>query len=650
MKSILNLFFSLSLFSGTAFAQYCTITVDPMNATVCLGDSVLVTSISNLINSGQQFDFNVGALPAGWTTEGGQAFSEPCGPNPTGTPYYWASTAGAGTPYIATAAFDVSCGGIIEFDMMYSIQGQSSPCEGPDQANEGVELQYSLDGGVTWIPIEYYQPNGVILPQNPGTVAPGAAGATPFTTWNTFTVTIPPGATTTGTMFRWVQENSSGSAFDNWGLDNIIINAMGAPCGSTTVVNWSNGLTDTESFYVYPTGDTTFVAYVYDTNGVYHCQSDTIFMSIYPDNMTYSVPDTVYSYCPTTHPLVEVTNFGNSFGPYGVTWTNIPSTNNPENLPTSGTEHDTIPYYLEITDGCNYIRYDTVILVVNQLLEIDTLMSFISNACNPTGAVSAMVSGITMNSGQPYYNWTGPDTIPGIISVDGTVAQNLPPGWYYFTVEDDVCIESDSVYVDVEEPPIAQLSANPMGGCAPVAVTFTNSSQNTNNYYWDFGNGQTTTTTSTNNQNQTYVSSANIMLIAYASPNCADTAYVSIEVIPCGCTDPEATNYNPLATIDDESCVYPEPIIVVPNVFTPNNDGTNDVFALDVTFYTNIELVILNRWGNTMYTSAGLNPGWEGRTNTGAEAGEGTYFYKYIVTSIEGTLYEGHGFLELVRD
>jgi gliding motility-associated-like protein len=105
-----------------------------------------------------------------------------------------------------------------------------------------------------------------------------------------------------------------------------------------------------------------------------------------------------------------------------------------------------------------------------------------------------------------------------------------------------------------------------------------------------------------------------------------------------------------LATIDDESCVYPEPIIVVPNVFTPNSDGANDEFVLDVTFYTNIELVILNRWGNTMYTSVGLNPSWSGLTSNVAEAGEGTYFYKYSVTSLNGIVYEGHGFLELVRD
>ena len=44
----------------------------------------------------------------------------------------------------------------------------------------------------------------------------------------------------------------------------------------------------------------------------------------------------------------------------------------------------------------------------------------------------------------------------------------------------------------------------------------------------------------------------------------------------CGCTEETALNYNPLATQDDGSCLYPEPIVSAPNVFTPNGD-TEDV-------------------------------------------------------------------------
>jgi gliding motility-associated-like protein len=140
------------------------------------------------------------------------------------------------------------------------------------------------------------------------------------------------------------------------------------------------------------------------------------------------------------------------------------------------------------------------------------------------------------------------------------------------------------------------------------------------------------------------------MLVAFDNNNCSDTAYVAIQVIPCGCTTPNAINYNPLATIDDGSCIFPEPTVFVPNVFTPNGDGENDLFVLTTTNATNIELTILNRWGNVMYEASGLNPAWDGKTADGNNANEGTYFHKYRVEGYEGVFLEGHGFLQLIRD
>lgn len=267
----------------SAQSTNCTISVSPMTATICIGDSVNITSLGNLLGAGQMFDFNTGNIPSGWGSTGGTAYSTPCGQNPTNTPYFWASTVSSGNPSISTAAFDVTCGGNIVFDMMFATQGGSTPCEGPDEADEGVSLQYSTDGGITWTTITYFSPGGYQLPANPftsgGVLPPG--NVTPYTSWNTYTIPIPPGAITTNTMFQWVQESpTSGSCCDNWGLDNIIINASGGACGTTTFVNWSNGLMNTQDFWITPIGDTTLVAYVYDSLGVLHCQSDTIFLNV----------------------------------------------------------------------------------------------------------------------------------------------------------------------------------------------------------------------------------------------------------------------------------------------------------------------------------------------------------------------------------
>ena len=139
------------------------------------------------------------------------------------------------------------------------------------------------------------------------------------------------------------------------------------------------------------------------------------------------------------------------------------------------------------------------------------------------------------------------------------------------------------------------------------------------------------------------------MLVAKQGTQCADTTYASVYVGSCGCTDPNALNYNPLATIDNGDCQYPIPTVEAPNVFSPNGDNSNDLFFLNTTNATSIELVILNRWGNVVFESTGLNPAWNGKTGNGVLCDEGVYFYKYLVKGFNDQELEGHGFVQLFR-
>lgn len=645
---IITLFVALTgSFNVSGQATLCSITITPSDTTICPGDSVHVVAVANLINSNQSFNFNGSVLPPGWTAGGATTFSAPCGPNPTGTPYYWASTS-TGVPNITTADFDISCGGYITFDMVYAIQGGSVPCEGPDEMDEGVALQYSNDGGVTWITIYYYVPDGTTTTTISTSSTSVATGATPFTTWSTFSVQIPAGAQTSSTRFRWNQPNSSGSCCDNWGLDNIFINATGAPCGSTAVLDWSNGMGDTTNYWVVPYGDTTFTCDVYDTAGNYQCTSLPVTIHLYNDILNYNLQDYAYSYCPTTNPSVQVTNIVGAIPPYSVNWTSIPSTNNPQTLSTGGAEHDSITYPVTITDGCGFSRQDSVILVVNKLLNIDSLVAYDASACINDGAVVAYVSGLTAVINQPMYTWNGPGaTNPSFIN--STVWTNRSPGWYYFSVSDDVCTDFDSVQVEIKDPPTAIISANPLAGCAPFNVVFENNSENSTHYLWDFGDGTVINVNDLSSQNHTYSGNAEIMLVAYDASNCSDTTYVSVSVQTCGCTDPLAINYDPTAVANDGSCSYPEPIFNIPNIFTPNGDGENDFFEFTVINYSNIDFEVVNRWGNPIYQGSGLNPKWDGKVD-GVLSNDGVYFVTYKITSVKGDkVIEGQTFVHLIR-
>ena len=316
-------------------------------------------------------------------------------------------------------------------------------------------------------------------------------------------------------------------------------------------------------------------------------------------------------------------------------------------LATIGQTTGSIDYIVTVTDYCGYTDTDTVTITLNQTLQIDTMISNPASACLPDGWVSGTAVGITQINGQPFYNWTGPGQT-GQFSVDGTVMTDIPTGWYTFSVQDDVCYAEDSIFVDVANAPQASLTPNITSGCSPLEVDFTNTSQNAVSFEWTFGNGAVQSVNGMASQNQTYTNSAVVMLVAFDASNCSDTAYVNLIVEPCGCTDPNASNYNPLATIDDGSCVYPLPTVSAPNIFTPNGDGINDVFYLESTNTVNIELIILNRWGNVLYESSSINPAWDGTSINGVKATEGTYFYKYTATGPGGDKTDGHGFVQLV--
>jgi len=110
--------------------------------------------------------------------------------------------------------------------------------------------------------------------------------------------------------------------------------------------------------------------------------------------------------------------------------------------------------------------------------------------------------------------------------------------------------------------------------------------------------------------------------------------------------------------VDTDDCSPDLPFVIAPNVITPNNDGDNDFFFLKTENIESIEIVIINRWGDVMYDAvidgttlaSGLEYGWDGSTLKGVECSQGTYFYTYSATPINGDVISGHGFIELIRN
>jgi len=149
-----------------------------------------------------------------------------------------------------------------------------------------------------------------------------------------------------------------------------------------------------------------------------------------------------------------------------------------------------------------------------------------------------------------------------------------------------------------------------------------------------------------------------------------------------GCTDPSACDFNALATCDsgcDYSCLDclgvidgtatfdvcgiclaaddPERDIscfnqlYVPNAFTPDNDGVNDVFKIgvnrDMDFF---EIRIFNRFGTEIYYSSDSNFSWQGDVNSGEYyAPPGVYSYSISYSFNYPLIKKTFGFISIVR-
>lgn len=130
-------------------------------------------------------------------------------------------------------------------------------------------------------------------------------------------------------------------------------------------------------------------------------------------------------------------------------------------------------------------------------------------------------------------------------------------------------------------------------------IGFVDSSINTAEWYWDFGDGNTS---SLQNPFHSYYETGtyDVTLVVRSGLECLDTLIVPIDVVEG---------------------------LIVPNVFTPNNDGWNDVFDIRSSDVGNFKLEVYNRWGNVVYENASPLISWDGTTMAGVPAPAGTYFF-----------------------
>jgi len=103
-----------------------------------------------------------------------------------------------------------------------------------------------------------------------------------------------------------------------------------------------------------------------------------------------------------------------------------------------------------------------------------------------------------------------------------------------------------------------------------------------------------------------------------------------------------------LESVSNEVCIPAITRLFVPNAFSPNNDGINDVFKPVGIHILNYHLQIFSRWGELIFESNDLENGWDGKIK-GNYCPAGTYTYTITISGANGTGKRYSGSVQLIR-
>ncbi|MEZ4800412.1 MAG: PKD domain-containing protein [Flavobacteriales bacterium] len=313
---------------------------------------------------------------------------------------------------------------------------------------------------------------------------------------------------------------------------------------------------------------------------------------------------------------------------------------------------------------------------------------------------------ISVEDGALAYNWTvdgdpaSSDQHPNLLFAT--------PGSFYVqlvTANEYGCTKmSDATFV-VNEPAVANFEVDKNNGCLDLLVNFTNTSTNGSSYSWDFGDGDASQSIQ---PSHTYDDQGvfDVTLTVTSPDGCVDTKTLHnvVETYPLPVADfrpslTETSIFSPSvefenqsedgveyqwyfggsATSHEENPIYEFTApghwavtlvttnmfgcedritknvtitndfqVYIPNSFTPNNDGLNDVFKPELDgrdFITKYQFTVFNRWGEKVFETKDPKLAWTGDSKSnGYYSPNETFSYQLVIQleqSAETKVYRG---------
>jgi|GEM_PF-1389068 len=309
-----------------------------------------------------------------------------------------------------------------------------------------------------------------------------------------------------------------------------------------------------------------------------------------------------------TNGSLEITQFNNGNAPYTVLLDGVVQKDLVfEELPEG-------EYTIEVTDGGGCMG--EIIMEVgldNPTLSFD--LDITQAICETPG----MIDVENVSGGTPSYTYS----LDGEVEEDD-VFEELAADEYLVTVTDtNGCTGSLLAEVPIIFPGNADFVASPFEGPNPLAVSFFNSSSYFAEFLWDFGTGDSSSV-----ENPSYI---------YYLPGEYPVTLYGFDNVN-GCLD----TLTWIITVKLPNSIY------IPNSFTPDGDGINEVFTvkgegLDAKHF---ELKIFDRWGEVIFLTQDISMPWLGDVHEGeyfVQAGVYLYTINYrFIDSVDEHKIQGH--------
>ena len=287
------------------------------------------------------------------------------------------------------------------------------------------------------------------------------------------------------------------------------------------------------------------------------------------------------------------------------TWMPPTGLDDPTSATPMASPNTTTTYVVEIREGA-CADTDEITLTINPRPEADYFAS------QADGCLGMTVSFIENTTDGIAFQWDFGDGSP--VSNEANPSHTYEQAGSYVvtltTIGVGGCEASvSSTTVNVSGNSFADFTSNPIVdqrlALPQASVNFADLSQNAQSWFWDFGDGKISTEKDP----------------AHSFEQ-AGSYTVSLTVTDQnGCTS--TISYGPYEVF--------EPEVMIPNVFTPNQDGVNDAFKVDYNGNELFNMVVFDRWGRQFYQADAPDKPWDGTDSEGNPAQEGVYYYSVSI-------------------